>query len=139
MTTVFLDTVGLISIWDTASQWHAAASSAYERLLRIGAQLTTTSFVLLECGNAAARQPFLRDVNELRKQLDAAQQLVYPSERDWEMAWFAFERGEAGDAGIVDQVSFVVMRRLESPTHSRTIDTSKRRGSLRSSETNTLF
>jgi predicted nucleic acid-binding protein len=101
-----------ISIWDTASQWHAAASPAYERLLNFGARLTTTSFVLLECGNAAARQPFRRDVNELRKQLDAAQQLVYPSERDWEMAWFAFERGEAGDAGIVDHVSFVVMRRL---------------------------
>jgi predicted nucleic acid-binding protein len=51
-------------------------------------------------------------VNELRKQLDAEQQLVYPSERDWEIAWFAFERGEAGDAGIVDHVSFVVVRRL---------------------------
>jgi hypothetical protein len=38
MTTAFLDTVGLISIWDTASQWHAAASPAYERLLNIGAR-----------------------------------------------------------------------------------------------------
>jgi hypothetical protein len=29
-----------------------------------------------------------------------------------EIAWAAYERGEAGQAGIVDHVSFQVMRRL---------------------------
>ena len=35
-----------------------------------------------------------------------------PSNEDWLKAWAAYERGEAGQAGIVDQVSFHVMRRL---------------------------
>ena len=31
---------------------------------------------------------------------------------DWREAWSGFERGNAAGAGIVDHVSFVVMRRL---------------------------
>ena len=32
MRTVFLDTVGLIALWNRSDQWHAAAASAYQRL-----------------------------------------------------------------------------------------------------------
>jgi len=38
--------------------------------------------------------------------------LIVPTEGDWLQAWAAYERGEAGQAGIVDHVSFAVMRRL---------------------------
>ena len=38
--------------------------------------------------------------------------LIVPTDDDWELAWAAYGRGEAGDAGIVDHVSFVIMRRL---------------------------
>jgi predicted nucleic acid-binding protein len=38
--------------------------------------------------------------------------LVEPAASDLEVAWTAYARGEAGSAGIVDHVSFVVMRRL---------------------------
>ena len=38
--------------------------------------------------------------------------LITPSHEDWSRAWTAYERGEAGEAGLVDQVSFAVMRRL---------------------------
>jgi hypothetical protein len=38
--------------------------------------------------------------------------LVEPSDSDWELAWQTYERGDADRAGIVDHVSFVVMRRL---------------------------
>jgi predicted nucleic acid-binding protein len=48
---VFLDSVGMIAVWDAADQWHAVAQAA-------------------------------------------------------------FDRGEAGEAGIVDNLSFQVMRRL---------------------------
>jgi predicted nucleic acid-binding protein len=37
---------------------------------------------------------------------------VVPTGEDWEQAWSAYRRGAAGDAGIVDHVSFVVMRRM---------------------------
>jgi predicted nucleic acid-binding protein len=35
-----------------------------------------------------------------------------PTAQEVEDAWAAYERGEAGQAGIVDHVSFQVMRRL---------------------------
>jgi hypothetical protein len=38
--------------------------------------------------------------------------LFAPNETDWQEAWAAFDQGKPGDAGIVDQVSFAIMRRL---------------------------
>jgi predicted nucleic acid-binding protein len=47
--------------------------------------------------------------------------LIVPTEEDWLIAWEAYQRGEAGQAGAVDQVSFTVMRRL-GITHAFTND-----------------
>ena len=55
MSRVFLDTVGLLAVWDTSDQWHVAAADAFSRLKQAGSGVITTTFVLLECGNAAAR------------------------------------------------------------------------------------
>ena len=75
--------------------------------------IVTTSFILLECGNAAARRPYRSKVVALRKALAERNELITPNEEDVEQAWAAYERGEAGRAGIVDHISFVVMQRLE--------------------------
>jgi predicted nucleic acid-binding protein len=32
--------------------------------------------------------------------------------QEWSEAWAAYDRGDGAQAGIVDQISFVVMRRL---------------------------
>ena len=48
MTDVFLDTVGIIAVWDDTDQWHADARAAYARLLRQGRKLVPTPLVLLE-------------------------------------------------------------------------------------------
>lgn len=112
MSDVFLDTVGLIAVWDNTDQWHAAAHAAYRGLLAEGRRLMTTNLVLCECGNAAARRPYRTNVNELRKLLIQEQILVEPTPEQWEEAWAAYDRGESGDAGIVDHLSFLVMRRL---------------------------
>jgi len=112
MTPVFLDTVGLIAVWDTDDQWHAAAESAYKRVVTQRQSTLTTSFILLECGNTAARRTFRSDVCALRQTLELRNELIVPAEDDWLQAWAAYERGEAGQAGIVDHVSFAVMRRL---------------------------
>jgi predicted nucleic acid-binding protein len=50
MTDVFLDSVGLIAIWNSADQWHGAASAAYDSLRSRDINLYTTNSVLLECG-----------------------------------------------------------------------------------------
>ncbi len=66
--TVFLDTVGLLAVWDESDQWHGAAEACFSELLGCRADLVTSSFVLLECGNAAARRPYRSAVSRLRKQ-----------------------------------------------------------------------
>ncbi|HXG11747.1 MAG TPA: PIN domain-containing protein [Gemmataceae bacterium] len=112
MNAVFLDTVGLLALWDVADQWHAAAEAAYQAIVARRRPFVTTTFVLLECGNAAARRPYRAEVGVLRRTLEQRQELIRPTEQDWTETWEAYERGDAGQAGIVDHVSFAVMRRL---------------------------
>lgn len=112
MSRVYLDTVGLIATWDKTDQWHEDATRAYLKIRSARFSGITTLPVLIECGNASARRPYRPDVNSLRKQLAARGRLIVPTDEDWEVAWNAYDRGEAANAGIVDQVSFVVMRRL---------------------------
>jgi uncharacterized protein len=110
--TVFLDTVGLLAVWDESDQWHRAAQASFSELLSSRANLVSSSFVLLECGNAAARRPYRSAVSQLRYQMELGCRLIAPTAEDWKAAWLGYERGEADSAGIVDHVSFTIMRRL---------------------------
>lgn len=112
MSTVFLDSVGLIALWDEADQWHAGASAAYHVLKAARRRLVTTRFVMLECGNAAQRRPYRIDVVQMMRWLTRRGGLLEPTDHDWDNAWAAYERGRPGDPGIVDCISLVVMRRL---------------------------
>src|SRR5437660_579079 len=112
MSAVFLDTVGLVALWDEADQWHATAEVAFALVMAKRAPIVTTTFVLLECGNTAARRPYRKHACLLRAALEQRGDLIVPTEEDWQYAWQSYELGEAGDAGIVDHVSFTVMRRL---------------------------
>jgi predicted nucleic acid-binding protein len=112
MNGVFPDTVGLLALWHQADQWHDAAEAAFHRIMAERLPFLTTTFVSLECGNAAARRPFRNEVGTLRRSLEKRQEVVIPTADDWDHAWAAYDRGDAGAAGIVDQVSFIVMRRL---------------------------
>lgn len=112
MTSVFLDTVGLIAIFDKADQWHAPAEAAFAATVKSHRRIVTTTFVLAETGNAAARSPYRSHVNLLRETLEARGDVIVPEKADWDAAWTAYERGEAAKAGIVDHLSFAVMRRL---------------------------
>ena len=109
--TVFLDTVGLLALWNRRDQWHAAAAEAFSELVANEARLVTTTCVLVECGNAAARFPFRQLVVELRNELRGANDLLTPTPDECDAAWAAYARGEAAQAGIVDHVSFIVMHR----------------------------
>ena len=112
MSPAFLDTVGMIAIWDRGDQWHEAAVQAFHQLLSKRTPLVTTNYILAECGNAAARTLFRRDVFELRETLESGGRIITPTDDDWLLAWENYRRGEAGQAGLVDHLSFVVMRRL---------------------------
>jgi predicted nucleic acid-binding protein len=112
MSVVFLDTVGLIAQWDTTDQWHTLAEAAYQQIKAQRKSVLTTTFILLECGNTAARRTFRGDVCALRLALELRNELIVPTDDDWRIAWAAYERGEAAQSSVVDHVSFVVMRRL---------------------------
>jgi uncharacterized protein len=113
---VFLDTVGLLALWDKSDQWHETAEEAFARLASGRTPLITTGYILLESGNAAARRPYRNEVDALRANMEAGGFLVWPTKEDWSQAWSAYIRGEADEAGIVDHVSFLVMRRLQITT-----------------------
>ena len=113
MKPIFLDTVGLIALWDQSDQWHPAAANAFELIIDLQIPLITTTFILLECGNASARRPYRMQVDLLREELASLNLLVFPEENDWLAAWEAYRAYDFDSAGIVDQTSFAVMRRLE--------------------------
>ncbi len=112
MNAVFLDTVGMLALWDEADQWHSKANVAFEQICAARLPAVTTTFVLLECGNAAARKPYRHTVTEWRDIMSANNGLIIPTDSHWSKAWISYERGEAAQAGIVDHVSFAVMKRL---------------------------
>lgn len=109
---IFLDTVGVIALWDTKDQWHHDAVAAEHHLVAEDVTLVTTQYVLAEVANAASRKRYRGHVVALRQQLEVNHHLIAPNEADWSSAWLAYSRGEAGDAGLVDHLSFQVMRRL---------------------------
>lgn len=112
MNAVFLDTVGLIALWDEADQWHDAAERAFSQLVAARRAFVTTTFIFLECGNTAARRPYRTRVCGLRQKMEQRGDVIIPTAEDWRIAWENYEKGEAAEAGIVDHVSFVVMQRL---------------------------
>jgi uncharacterized protein len=112
MTPIFLDTVGLLAIWDTGDQWHDAAEDAYRRIVSTRQPVVTTTFILLECGNAAARRTYREDMCILRRTLELRNEVIVPTDDDWDNAWDAYQQAQARMAGIVDYISFAVMRRL---------------------------
>jgi hypothetical protein len=110
--TVFLDTVGLLALWDESDQWHMLAKDCFNQFSVLRANVTTTTFIMLECGNASARRPYRSAVSRLRQELERGQRLIAPTEEDWQTAWAAYDKGGANSAGIVDEVTFAVMRRM---------------------------
>jgi predicted nucleic acid-binding protein len=107
-----MDTVGFLALWDNTDQWHQAAVLALDAIDNPAVRTITTSFILLECGNAAARRPYRLLVDQTRRKLEQGGKVIAPNSEDWEEAWAGYLRGEAADAGIVDHISFAVMRRL---------------------------
>ncbi len=112
MTAIFLDTVGLVAMWNRADQWHDAAIAAFELIKSKRHSFITTSYILLECGNTAARRTYRQQPNLLRDYLEQRNEVIFPTVSDWDEAWKTYSTGDTSQAGIVDQVSFVVMRRL---------------------------
>ncbi|HVX84572.1 MAG TPA: PIN domain-containing protein [Phycisphaerae bacterium] len=111
MKQVFLDSVGLIALWDLHDQWHDTSRQTFDLLLPSRATLVTTELVLFETGNALSRTSFRHVVNDFRTALLHAHNLLVASDSEIDRAWTHYVRGDASAAGIVDHISFPVMRR----------------------------
>jgi hypothetical protein len=96
MRTVFLDTVGLLAVWDLVDQWHGAAEPIFQTLLKERARLVTTPLVLYECGNAAARKPYRATVNAVRLELQKFNDLHECLPADIDQAWTEYTHGMLG-------------------------------------------
>ena len=112
MKTVFLDTVGLIALWDQTDQWHESAEVAMARLIASKHRFFSSELVMMECGNSAARRPFRDSVLRMRQSLLDRDRLVFAHHEEMKSALRAYAKREAAGAGIVDQISFILMRRL---------------------------
>ena len=112
MNGVFLDTVGLLGLWDEDDQWHHRASEVFDEIERDGDRLFTTSYVIAECANATSRWSGRGCVETLVQALESTGGVIFPSDADWHEAWVRYTAGRAGAPGLVDELSFVVMQRL---------------------------
>lgn len=112
MSPVFLDTVGILGLFDDTDQWHNPAQTAWGGVLGQGRRYFTTPQVLMECGNAFARTPFRDSICDLRDELTVYGNLVAPMPKEVELAWTTYRAASAGGPSIVDCISFEVMRRI---------------------------
>lgn len=112
MNGVFLDTVGIVALWNRRDQWHVAAQGAFKLLSAERARCFTTNYVVAECANALARLPARHHLANLVEGLEGDGGLLMLDETDWREAWGRFVKEPLGTPGLVDLLSFAAMRQL---------------------------
>ena len=112
MNAVFLDTVGLLALWSQDDQWHQQAWIAFEKIISSRQIVVTSPYVLLECANAASRRPYRNDLIQFRDTLLPAGGIIEPTQNEVEEAWAKYRSGDRTAPGVIDLLSFSVMRRL---------------------------
>ena len=112
MNGVFLDTSGLIAVVNADNQWHAAAETVWRELLASGAQLATTSLVLIELGDGLSRIHHRQLAIRIHDSLHAAPriEIVQTTSDQEDRAWQLFRQTDDKEWGMTDCVSMIVMR-----------------------------
>ncbi len=113
MNRVFLDTVGLLAVWNKSDQWHSASVDAMKSLIDQNVDCYCSDSIFLECGNAAARTSVRDEVVRFRSLTVTSDLLLTPTDEELELAWSSYSSRSGAGAGIVDQISFVLMSRME--------------------------
>ena len=67
---------------------------------------------MLECANAASRNPYRKQVDAMRESFVEMGGLIFPSDEDWQIVWDEYRDGSPGSPGVVDLMSFRAMRCL---------------------------
>ncbi len=111
MTSVFLDTSGLVALVNTDDQWHGAAEAAWGKLIDSSAPLFTSSLVLIELADGLSRVQHrglaLRMVDALKASKRV--EIVQVDQQLEAAGWQLFRERQDKDWGMTDCVSITLM------------------------------
>ncbi len=109
---VFLDTGYVIALSVESDEYHERAEELAERLAKEKTRLVTTRAILLEIGNALSKERYRQAVIELLDALeeDSSVKIIPLSEELFARALELFRNRADKEWGLVDCVSFIVMR-----------------------------
>jgi uncharacterized protein len=109
----FLDASFAIALSSLRDQYHARALELSKRLESESARLITTRAVLLEIGNALAKQRFRASGIALLDALeqDATVEIVPVADQLYEAAVALYKKHSDKEWGLTDCMSFIVMQR----------------------------
>ena len=117
MTSVFLDTSGLIALVNTDDRWHRKAETVWAELSDSGAGLITTSLVLIELADGLSRVHHRSLALQLVDGLERSRRVeIVPVDEHLEkLGWQLFRVREDKDWGMTDCVSISLMadRRIQ--------------------------
>jgi uncharacterized protein len=108
---VFLDTAYAIALSSSRNQYHDKAVQLAERLTIDQTKMVTTRAILLEIGNALAKQRYRQAAIQLLAALetDPNVEIIPLSEDLFERARTLFRERSDKEWGITDCISFIVM------------------------------
>lgn len=123
---VFWDTSAFVALGSPRDQLHEAAKQVRMQLASRQAMMLTTEAVLLEVGNAFGRHDVkLFGIRWIQAVLMSAErrdaQIVAVDTELWQRGWELYQKRLDKDWGLVDCISFVVMRE-NSVTQAFTAD-----------------
>jgi predicted nucleic acid-binding protein len=112
MSLTFVDTVGWIALLNRSDSLHAAAVRCFQSLATSNTPLLTTSLVLAEVGNGLSRLPLRHLMSGLRQRLQQSKriELALVDAQLFERGWLLYEQHADKEWGLVDCVSFTLMR-----------------------------
>ena len=117
MTSVFLDTSGLIALVNTDDQWHRKAEIVWAKLSESAARLITSSLVLIELADGLSRVHHRDLAIQLIDALERSRlvEIVQVDERLEKLGWQLFRVRADKDWGMTDCVSMSLMtdRRIQ--------------------------
>lgn len=112
MSKVFIDTSYVIALSSKKDQYHKLAVTISERLQAERAMVVTTRAILVEIGDAMAKQSYRNAAIILLDELenDPGVEIISLSEEIYESAFNLYRNRRDKEWGLTDCISFVVMK-----------------------------
>ena len=109
---VFLDTAYAIALSSEQDDYHGLALQIADELEAERTSIVTTQAILLEIGNALSKHRFRHAAVALLQalELDTSVEIVPFSQELYDRAFALFSQRPDKDWGLIDCVSFIVMR-----------------------------